>query len=200
MKTSQIIELEIMRKKRLMLEKEHPLRQLFWEVTLRCNLACRHCGSDCRKEAAVPDMPLEHFLPDGCGGGHGFLVLSLFGFAHGDDGFALCPVAGRHQVDAVAAACLGQVADAWRRPAVPPQGPVIAQLAVVAAVVGPHGGDAVKGFASLFACHAGDAPCQVEPGDECGGNVDAVLLEVGGELVQVHWVVGLAGPGIAVFH
>lgn len=63
MKTSQIIELEIMRKKRLMLEKEHPLRQLFWEVTLRCNLACRHCGSDCRKEAAVPDMPLEHFLP-----------------------------------------------------------------------------------------------------------------------------------------
>ena len=63
MKTSQIIDLEIMRKKRLMLEKEHPLRQLFWEVTLRCNLACRHCGSDCRKEATAADMPLEHFLP-----------------------------------------------------------------------------------------------------------------------------------------
>lgn len=32
--------------------KEHlrvttPLRYLFWEATLRCNLLCRHCGSDC---------------------------------------------------------------------------------------------------------------------------------------------------------
>ena len=26
--------------------KEHPLKQLFWECTLRCNLNCRHCGSD----------------------------------------------------------------------------------------------------------------------------------------------------------
>ena len=29
---------------------------------LRCNLACRHCGSDCRSEAAVPDMPAADFL------------------------------------------------------------------------------------------------------------------------------------------
>ena len=45
------------------LKREHPLRQLFWECTLRCNMACRHCGSDCLKESAVPDMPLADFLP-----------------------------------------------------------------------------------------------------------------------------------------
>lgn len=42
--------------------EEHPLRTLFWECTLRCNLNCRHCGSDCRAEATIPDMPLEDFL------------------------------------------------------------------------------------------------------------------------------------------
>ena len=42
--------------------EEHPLRTLFWECTLRCNLNCRHCGSDCRAEATMPDMPLEDFL------------------------------------------------------------------------------------------------------------------------------------------
>ena len=41
--------------------QEHPLRQLFWECTLRCNLACRHCGSDCRATAATLDMPMEVF-------------------------------------------------------------------------------------------------------------------------------------------
>ena len=41
---------------------DHPLRQLFWECTLRCNLSCRHCGSDCRAVAATKDMPLEDFL------------------------------------------------------------------------------------------------------------------------------------------
>lgn len=40
----------------------HELRTLFWECTLRCNLACRHCGSDCRTEAAVPDMPAVDFF------------------------------------------------------------------------------------------------------------------------------------------
>lgn len=40
----------------------HELRTLFWECTLRCNLACRHCGSDCRVDPGVPDMPLEDFL------------------------------------------------------------------------------------------------------------------------------------------
>ena len=42
--------------------KEHPLRQLFWECTLRCNLNCRHCGSDCKKTAGIVDMPKEDFL------------------------------------------------------------------------------------------------------------------------------------------
>ncbi|MBR4148758.1 MAG: TIGR04133 family radical SAM/SPASM protein [Rikenellaceae bacterium] len=42
--------------------EEHPLRTLFWECTLRCNLNCRHCGSDCRAESTIPDMPLEDFL------------------------------------------------------------------------------------------------------------------------------------------
>lgn len=32
------------------LAAEHPLRYLFWEATLRCNLACRHCGSDCLRD------------------------------------------------------------------------------------------------------------------------------------------------------
>lgn len=59
---SQHYALENTRRERQWLERNHPLRQLFWECTLRCNLACRHCGSDCRKEAAVPDMPLDHFL------------------------------------------------------------------------------------------------------------------------------------------
>ena len=40
----------------------HPLRQLFWECTLRCNLRCRHCGSDCKQIANTPDMPREDFF------------------------------------------------------------------------------------------------------------------------------------------
>lgn len=44
------------------LVEEHKLRTLFWECTLRCNLSCRHCGSDCRVEPNVPDMPLADFL------------------------------------------------------------------------------------------------------------------------------------------
>jgi len=41
---------------------EHRLDTLFWECTLRCNLSCRHCGSDCRVDPALKDMPLEDFL------------------------------------------------------------------------------------------------------------------------------------------
>lgn len=41
---------------------EHKLSQLFWECTLRCNLNCRHCGSDCRATADSQDMPFEDFL------------------------------------------------------------------------------------------------------------------------------------------
>ena len=42
--------------------REHTLRQLFWECTLRCNLNCRHCGSDCRTSSTERDMPLGDFL------------------------------------------------------------------------------------------------------------------------------------------
>lgn len=40
----------------------HELKTLFWECTMRCNLSCRHCGSDCKKEAGTPDMPVADFL------------------------------------------------------------------------------------------------------------------------------------------
>ncbi len=42
--------------------ERHPLLTLFWECTLRCNLSCRHCGSDCTAAPDVPDMPLADFL------------------------------------------------------------------------------------------------------------------------------------------
>ncbi|MCL2325681.1 MAG: TIGR04133 family radical SAM/SPASM protein [Proteobacteria bacterium] len=41
---------------------KHPLMSLFWECTLRCNLNCRHCGSDCRSSSCVPDMPADDFM------------------------------------------------------------------------------------------------------------------------------------------
>ena len=41
----------------------HELNYLFWECTTRCNLNCLHCGSDCSKDSAHPNMPLEDFLP-----------------------------------------------------------------------------------------------------------------------------------------
>lgn len=37
------------------------LQQLFWECTLRCNLNCQHCGSDCRKDNMPKDMPFADF-------------------------------------------------------------------------------------------------------------------------------------------
>lgn len=40
----------------------HELKYFFWECTLRCNLNCLHCGSDCHKEAKVNDMPIDDFL------------------------------------------------------------------------------------------------------------------------------------------
>ena len=41
--------------------KTHELRYLFWECTLRCNLHCLHCGSDCLATSGVPDMPVSDF-------------------------------------------------------------------------------------------------------------------------------------------
>ena len=40
----------------------HELNYLFWECTTRCNLHCRHCGSDCFAVGKDADMPLEDFL------------------------------------------------------------------------------------------------------------------------------------------
>ena len=40
----------------------HELNYLFWECTTRCNLHCRHCGSDCTVNSREKDMPLEDFL------------------------------------------------------------------------------------------------------------------------------------------
>ncbi len=40
----------------------HELKYFFWECTLRCNLNCLHCGSDCHKDATAPDMPIADFL------------------------------------------------------------------------------------------------------------------------------------------
>ena len=38
------------------------LRTLFWECTLRCNLRCGHCGSDCTASPDCQDMPAEDFF------------------------------------------------------------------------------------------------------------------------------------------
>ena len=55
-----IFELERLRRKNL--QQLHPLQQLFWESTLRCNVHCLHCGSDCSSSETTPDMPAEDFL------------------------------------------------------------------------------------------------------------------------------------------
>ena len=62
-KTLQHIDREIAFWQRERLKITHPLRQLFWECTLGCNLTCRHCGSECKKTIDIAEMPLEHFLP-----------------------------------------------------------------------------------------------------------------------------------------
>lgn len=54
--------LEIFRQLRKNLITRHELKCLFWECTLRCNMNCRHCGSDCKKIANCPDMPVTDFL------------------------------------------------------------------------------------------------------------------------------------------
>jgi len=56
------IGLEIFRKMRHNAARMHQLQTLFWECTLRCNLACKHCGSDCKVSAAQADMPVADFL------------------------------------------------------------------------------------------------------------------------------------------
>lgn len=62
MSLRQQIGLELFRLYRHNNARLHPLRSLFWECTLRCNMNCRHCGSDCKVSSSVPDMPAEDFL------------------------------------------------------------------------------------------------------------------------------------------
>lgn len=62
MKLKQRIILETVRRMHKNNKQLHPLHQLFWESTLRCNLHCKHCGSDCKTEEQTPDMPLQDFL------------------------------------------------------------------------------------------------------------------------------------------
>ena len=40
----------------------HTLNYILWECTLKCNLSCKHCGSDCKKDSAVADMPVNDFI------------------------------------------------------------------------------------------------------------------------------------------
>ncbi len=58
----QRVGLELQRQLRKTNEQLHPLRSLFWECTLRCNMHCCHCGSDCRVQPEVKDMPAADFL------------------------------------------------------------------------------------------------------------------------------------------
>lgn len=39
----------------------HPLRYLFIEITQRCNLNCRHCGSDCSKDMQYDELTTEEW-------------------------------------------------------------------------------------------------------------------------------------------
>lgn len=40
----------------------HDLRYLFLECTRRCNLRCRHCGSDCGRDDGLPGLPCATLL------------------------------------------------------------------------------------------------------------------------------------------
>lgn len=59
----QKIDLETAYWRRERMKLTHPLQQLFWECTLRCNMTCRHCGSDCKAVSDVKDMPFDDFAP-----------------------------------------------------------------------------------------------------------------------------------------
>lgn len=58
----QWLALKLFKKLRHIRAEEHKLHTLFWECTLRCNLQCRHCGSDCRIDTTVTDMPAKDFF------------------------------------------------------------------------------------------------------------------------------------------
>ena len=41
--------------------KIHQLKSVLWECTLRCNLNCGHCGSDCKASSGMPDADEKLF-------------------------------------------------------------------------------------------------------------------------------------------
>lgn len=56
------IALELFKKFKNNTTKLHQLSYILWECTLRCNLNCRHCGSDCKKNSKIEDMPIQDFI------------------------------------------------------------------------------------------------------------------------------------------
>ena len=55
------IALNLFRKYKINESKLHQLSYILWECTLRCNLNCLHCGSDCKKDSSLQDMPADDF-------------------------------------------------------------------------------------------------------------------------------------------
>lgn len=58
----QFFALELYKTYRKITTNLHELQYLFWECTLKCNLQCLHCGSDCTRNSINKDMPLADFL------------------------------------------------------------------------------------------------------------------------------------------
>lgn len=56
------IALNLFRKYRINESKVHQLSYIFWECTLKCNLNCLHCGSDCSSISSIKDMPSADFI------------------------------------------------------------------------------------------------------------------------------------------
>jgi len=56
------IALELYRKFKQNTTKIHELSYILWECTLKCNLNCLHCGSDCKTDSSIIDMPIDDFL------------------------------------------------------------------------------------------------------------------------------------------
>lgn len=61
-KFRQRLSLNVLKKYLSVEAKVHDLTYLFWECTVRCNISCQHCGSDCRSDGKTIDMPAADFL------------------------------------------------------------------------------------------------------------------------------------------
>ena len=59
---ARITDLEKFIERKEYLKENHPLRYLFWEATLRCNLNCLHCGSDCVQDNSTFDNEIDALL------------------------------------------------------------------------------------------------------------------------------------------